>query len=143
MRYNTTVTFTLAAAMDAFLEQKAGPNAHLWDMVVDEVYRPIGILHAPTMHTLEPDGSRGLGQNHSTTVTKDALLPGRTHGQHAVPATFGGVAGCDGRDGRYTPLQWTSRPSQRHGGDAASVARRGSRNALPGRERAPGVRRAS
>jgi hypothetical protein len=60
VRYNTTVTFTLAAAMDAFLKQKAGPNAHLWDMVVDEVYRPIGILHAPAMHTLEPDGSRGL-----------------------------------------------------------------------------------
>jgi len=60
VRYNTAVTFTLGAAMDAFLKQKAGPNAHLWDMVVDEVYRPIGIFHAPTMHTLELDGSRGL-----------------------------------------------------------------------------------
>src|SRR5207245_5526567 len=57
---NSTVTFVLAAAMDAFLKQKAGPNAHLWDMVVDEVFRPIGVLHLPAMHTLEPDGRRGI-----------------------------------------------------------------------------------
>jgi len=60
VRYSTAVTFTLAAAMDAYLKRQEGPHAHLWDMVVDEVYRPIGILHAPTMHTREPDGSRGL-----------------------------------------------------------------------------------
>ena len=60
VRYNTTVTFTLAAAMDAYLKQKAGPSAHLWDMVLDEVYRPIGIFHEPTMHSLEADGSRGI-----------------------------------------------------------------------------------
>jgi hypothetical protein len=60
VRYNSAITFTLAAAMDAYLKQKAGPNAHLWDMVADEVYRPIGILHEPTMHTLEADGSRGI-----------------------------------------------------------------------------------
>ena len=60
VRYNTAVTFTLAAAMDAYLERKEGPNAHLWDMVADEVYRPIGILHAPMMHTVEPDGNRGI-----------------------------------------------------------------------------------
>ena len=60
VRYNSAVTFVLAVAMDAYLKQKAGPSAHLWDMVVDEVYRPIGILHAPTMHTLETDGARGI-----------------------------------------------------------------------------------
>jgi hypothetical protein len=60
VRYNTTVTFTLAAAMDAYLKRKEGPNANLWDMVTDEVYRPIGILHAPMMHTVEPDGNRGI-----------------------------------------------------------------------------------
>jgi hypothetical protein len=46
--------------MDAFLKQKEGPNAHLWDMVVNEVYRPIGIFHAPTMHTIESGGRRGI-----------------------------------------------------------------------------------
>ena len=60
VRYNTVVTFVLAAAMDAYLKRKEGPNAHLWDMVTEEVYRPIGIFHTPMMHTIEPDGSRGL-----------------------------------------------------------------------------------
>jgi hypothetical protein len=33
-RYNSTHTFVLAAAMDSFLKRQAGPQAHLWDMVV-------------------------------------------------------------------------------------------------------------
>ena len=60
LRYNSTQTFILAAAMQSFLEQKAGPNARLWDMVVDEVLHPIGIMHAPMMHTLETDGRPGI-----------------------------------------------------------------------------------
>ena len=60
MRYNSIHTFILSAAMDAFLKQKEGPNAHLWDMVFNEVYEPIGIRHAPMMHTIESDGSRGI-----------------------------------------------------------------------------------
>jgi hypothetical protein len=60
MRYNSTHTLILSAAMDAFLRQKEGPNAHLWDMVFNEVYKPIGILHAPMKHTIESDGSRGI-----------------------------------------------------------------------------------
>ncbi len=59
-RYNSTHTFALAVAMDAYLKRQAGPNAHLWDMVAREVLEPIGILHAPKMHTLETDGSRGI-----------------------------------------------------------------------------------
>ena len=60
LRYNSTQTFILAAAMDAFLKQKEGPDAHLWDMVTREVFEPIGIAHAPAMHTLEQDGRRGV-----------------------------------------------------------------------------------
>lgn len=60
LRYNSTHTFVLAAAMDPFLKKRAGPTADLWDMVVEEVYRPIGILHAPVMRTLETDGGRGV-----------------------------------------------------------------------------------
>ena len=60
LRYNTTQTYVLAFAMDAYLKRRAGPNAHLWDMVRNEVYRPIGIHHAPKMHTLEKDGSHGV-----------------------------------------------------------------------------------
>jgi hypothetical protein len=60
LRYNSTQTFILAAAMDAFLKQKEGPDAHLWDMVTREVFEPIGIAHALAMHTLERDGRRGV-----------------------------------------------------------------------------------
>jgi hypothetical protein len=60
VRYNSVHTFVLAAAMDAYLKRQAGPGAHLWDMVVREVYEPIGIFHAPMLHTLETDGSRGI-----------------------------------------------------------------------------------
>jgi Beta-lactamase len=60
LRYNSTHTFVLAAAMDSFLKRQAGPHAHLWDMAVAEVFRPIGIFHAPMMHTQEADGRRGI-----------------------------------------------------------------------------------
>jgi hypothetical protein len=59
-RYNSTHTFVLAAAMDAYLKRRAGPNAHLWDMVTREVLEPIGISAAPLMHTLESDAARGI-----------------------------------------------------------------------------------
>jgi hypothetical protein len=60
LRYNCTHTFVLAAAMDSFLKRQAGPQAQLWDMVVAEVFRPLGIFHAPMMHTQEADGGRGI-----------------------------------------------------------------------------------
>jgi len=42
-RYNSTHTFVLAAAMDSFLKRQAGPQTHLWDMVLADVFQPIGI----------------------------------------------------------------------------------------------------
>ena len=59
-RYNSINTFLLSAAMDAFLKSQEGLDADIWDMVVEEVYRPIGVQHAPIMRTIEPDGGRGL-----------------------------------------------------------------------------------
>jgi Beta-lactamase len=59
-RYNSINTFVLSVAMNNFLKTKEGPEADIWDMVVDEVYKPIGIQHAPIMRTVEPDGSRGV-----------------------------------------------------------------------------------
>src|SRR5262245_27174873 len=94
-RYNTTQTFVLAAAMDAFLKRRAGPNADLWDMVVTEVYRPIGILHAPMLHTTATDGSRGvpiLGFGLSPTIEDIAKIAtlfqngGRYDAQQILPA---------------------------------------------------------
>jgi hypothetical protein len=46
LRYNSAHTFVLAAAMDSFLKRQAGPHAHLWDMVVNEVFRPLLCAHA-------------------------------------------------------------------------------------------------
>ena len=46
--------------MDSFLKRQAGPQAHLWDMVMAEVFQPIGIFHAPIMQTQEQDGGRGI-----------------------------------------------------------------------------------
>jgi hypothetical protein len=59
-RYNSINTFLLSAAMDAFLKEKEGPEADIWDMVIEEVYTPIGVQHAPIMRTIEPGDSRGL-----------------------------------------------------------------------------------
>jgi len=60
LRYNSTQTFILAAAMDSFLKRQVGPTAQLWDMLVAEVFQPIGIAHLPTMHTQETGGGRGI-----------------------------------------------------------------------------------
>lgn len=59
-RYDTMHTFILAAAMDAFLKQREGAEADLWDMVQEEVFAPIGAYHVPIMRTVEPSGGRGL-----------------------------------------------------------------------------------
>jgi hypothetical protein len=59
-RYNSINTFVLSAAMQSYLKSKEGPEADIWDMVLEEVYRPIGIFHAPILRTVEPDGSRGI-----------------------------------------------------------------------------------
>ena len=94
-RYNTTHTFVLAAAMDAYLKCREGPTAHMWDMVVEEVYRPIGVFHAPMLHTIEADGSRGvpiLGYGLYPTIDDVAKLTtllqngGRHDGRQLLPA---------------------------------------------------------
>ena len=61
-RYNSCHTFILSMAMDSFLKSVEGADADIWDMVLEEVYRPIGVHRAPIMRTIEPDGSRGIPQ---------------------------------------------------------------------------------
>jgi hypothetical protein len=46
--------------MDSFLKRQAGAHAQLWDMVVADVFRPLGIVYAPMIHTQEVDGRRGI-----------------------------------------------------------------------------------
>jgi len=59
-RYNTTHTFVLSAAMQEFLVRREGADARLWDMMMREVFEPIGIRHFPMMHTLEAGAAPGI-----------------------------------------------------------------------------------
>jgi hypothetical protein len=58
-RYRDQDMFLLGVAIEEFLRAKEGPEADLWAMLVEEVYRPIGIHHAPTNRTIEPNGGPG------------------------------------------------------------------------------------
>ncbi len=60
VRYNSTHTFVLSAAMDAYLKSKEGGDARIWDMVTQEVLAPIGIRNVPIMHTREEGGRSGV-----------------------------------------------------------------------------------
>ncbi len=62
VRYRDQDAFLIGAAMDAYLKHRAGPEADLWQMLEDEVYRPIGVPHAPTNRLVEADGSLTLPQ---------------------------------------------------------------------------------
>jgi CubicO group peptidase (beta-lactamase class C family) len=59
-RYRDRDMFTLGAAMDAFLKSMEGPDADIWNMIAEEIFKPIHIYHAPTTRTIEPDGKLGL-----------------------------------------------------------------------------------
>ena len=58
-RYRDQDAYLYGVALDAFIKQHEGPTADIWEMVRDEVYRPIGIYHAPMNRTIEPDASAG------------------------------------------------------------------------------------
>jgi hypothetical protein len=45
--------------MDGFLKSKEGPGADIWEMVLSEVLRPIGIMYAPIMRTIAETGYEG------------------------------------------------------------------------------------
>ncbi|MDE2877389.1 hypothetical protein [Candidatus Palauibacter soopunensis] len=62
VRYRDQDAFLIGAAMDAYLKHRAGPEADLWEMLEEEVYRPIGVPHAPTNRLVEADGSLTLPQ---------------------------------------------------------------------------------
>lgn len=49
--YNDGVADLLARAMDSFFKSKEGSDAHIWAMVLEEVFRPIGVFHSPVIPT--------------------------------------------------------------------------------------------
>ncbi|MFK8019134.1 MAG: serine hydrolase [Pseudomonadales bacterium] len=60
VRYRDRDIYVLAAALDAILKAKEGPDAHLDQMMFDEVYRPLGIHHLPINRTKEEGGAPGV-----------------------------------------------------------------------------------
>lgn len=54
-RYRDRDIYLLAAAMDGLYRQKEGENADMWQMMLDEVYAPLGIHHMPQNTTIETD----------------------------------------------------------------------------------------
>jgi len=60
MRYTSSQTFVLSAAMDAFIKSQEGPDAHLWDMLMEEVFQPIGIYHITMIHVPNGPGNPGI-----------------------------------------------------------------------------------
>lgn len=58
--YSDWVTKRLAVTMERFLKSREGPNANLWEMVIEEVFRPIGVFHAPINNIFDHDGTSGV-----------------------------------------------------------------------------------
>jgi hypothetical protein len=59
VRYTSSQTFVLSAAMDALLKTKEGPDADLWEHLSEEVFQPIGIHHMTMMHVPNGGGESG------------------------------------------------------------------------------------
>jgi len=64
-RYRDRDHHLLGAAMDRFLKEMRGPQADIWQMLIDEVFLPIHIYHAPIVKTVEPNGTPGLPWFHA------------------------------------------------------------------------------
>ncbi len=55
-RYRDEDMFLIGEAMTRYLNKKGEPYATVWDMVSEEVYKPIGIHYAPINKTIEQGG---------------------------------------------------------------------------------------
>jgi hypothetical protein len=59
-RYRDRDAYTHSASQASLLQSKEGPNANLWAMMLEEVFRPIGIHHLTHNQTIESDGKPGV-----------------------------------------------------------------------------------
>ncbi len=59
-RYRDYDPFTLSVAMDHLLKEREGQNKKLWDMMQEEVFRPIGIYHLAHNHTLDKNDNSSV-----------------------------------------------------------------------------------
>jgi hypothetical protein len=60
LRYASTNTFVLSYAMQKYVESIEGPTIYYWDLVKDNVLKPIGITRLAVQHTRESDSSQGV-----------------------------------------------------------------------------------
>lgn len=58
--YASTNLFVLSYAMQQYVEEKLGSGIAYWDLIQKDVLEPMGAGDFMLMHTVEPDGSRGL-----------------------------------------------------------------------------------
>jgi CubicO group peptidase (beta-lactamase class C family) len=58
--YASTNTFVLSCALNEYVKSKEGPEADYWEMIREEVLRPLGIPHLPLVRTLEEGGKPGI-----------------------------------------------------------------------------------
>ncbi len=59
LNYRDQDTYLLGVALDALVKRMDGPRASVWEVLRREVYRPLGIHHAPTNATVERGRSPG------------------------------------------------------------------------------------
>lgn len=55
-RYNSAMTFVLAAALDKYYRTVSGEDQELWQMMERDVFNAVGIQHLPILKTDEQDG---------------------------------------------------------------------------------------
>jgi hypothetical protein len=60
VRYRDQDFYLLGVAVDRFLKSIRGSGADAWDMLLEEVFSPIGIAYAPAIRTREPGDNRGV-----------------------------------------------------------------------------------
>ncbi len=58
--YASTNTFVLSYALNEYVKSREGPEADFWEMVKEEVLRPLGVPHLPLVRTREEEGERGV-----------------------------------------------------------------------------------
>lgn len=53
--YATTNTFVLSYALENYVQAREGEGVHYWDLVEEDVLRPIGVEHFHLLHTRDAD----------------------------------------------------------------------------------------
>jgi len=57
--YASTHTFVLSYALNQYVKAKEGPDADYWELVREEVLKPLSIEHLPLTRTIEDEGKLG------------------------------------------------------------------------------------